>query len=92
MNEGPTRLFPPGVKGDPPNALTEPNDVVTDPSNGDVRGREPYETLQASPAVISAWPRFIDTPRHVLSLRRQVGRWRHIVGLQISPNTGRVDV
>src|SRR5207344_2335558 len=26
----------PGVRGNPPNALTDPTDVVTDPSNGDV--------------------------------------------------------
>jgi DNA-binding beta-propeller fold protein YncE len=29
-------LGKPGVKGNPPDALTEPTDVVTDPSNGDV--------------------------------------------------------
>ena len=29
-------LGKPGVKGNPPEALTEPTDVVTDPSNGDV--------------------------------------------------------
>jgi sugar lactone lactonase YvrE len=29
-------LGTPGMKGNPPQALTEPNDVVTDPGNGDV--------------------------------------------------------
>jgi DNA-binding beta-propeller fold protein YncE len=29
-------LGKPGVKGNPPDALTEPTDIVTDPSNGDV--------------------------------------------------------
>ncbi len=29
-------LGKPGVKGDPPEALTEPTDVLTDPANGDV--------------------------------------------------------
>ena len=29
-------LGKPGVKGNPPEALTEPTDVVTDPSNGDI--------------------------------------------------------
>ncbi len=36
-------LGKPGVRGDPPEALTDPADVVTDPGNGDVYvAREPY--------------------------------------------------
>src|SRR4030095_9398776 len=35
----------PGVKGDPPDALTEPNDVVTDPSNGDVYVAESHTNV-----------------------------------------------
>src|SRR5262245_13682175 len=33
----------PGVKGDPPDALTEPKDVVTDPTNGDVYVAESHQ-------------------------------------------------
>ena len=29
-------LGKPGVRGNPPDALTDPNDVVTDPGNGDI--------------------------------------------------------
>ena len=36
----------PGVKGDPPDALTEPNDVVTDPSNGDVYVAESHTNVE----------------------------------------------
>jgi DNA-binding beta-propeller fold protein YncE len=36
----------PGVKGDPPDALTEPNDVVTDPSNGDVYVVESHTNVE----------------------------------------------
>ena len=32
-------LGTPGVRGNPPDALTDPNDVVTDPDNGDEIGR-----------------------------------------------------
>jgi len=35
----------PGVKGDPPDALTEPNDVITDPSNGDVYVAESHTNV-----------------------------------------------
>ncbi len=38
-------LGTPGVKGDPPNALTEPNDVTTDPSNGDVYVAESHTNV-----------------------------------------------
>jgi hypothetical protein len=38
-------LGTPGVKGDPPDALTEPNDVVTDPSNGDVYVAESHTNV-----------------------------------------------
>ena len=38
-------LGTPGVKGDPPHALTEPNDVVTDPSNGDVYVAESHTNV-----------------------------------------------
>ena len=36
----------PGVKGDPPDALTEPNDVVTDPGNGDVYVAESHTNVE----------------------------------------------
>ena len=36
----------PGVKGDPPDALTEPNDVITDPSNGDVYVAESHTNVE----------------------------------------------
>lgn len=36
----------PGVKGDPPDALTEPNEVVTDPSNGDVYVAESHTNVE----------------------------------------------
>ena len=39
-------LGKPGVKGDPPDALTEPNDVVTDPSNGDVYVAESHMNVE----------------------------------------------
>ncbi len=38
-------LGTPGVKGDPPDALTEPNDVVTDPGNGDVYVAESHTNV-----------------------------------------------
>jgi DNA-binding beta-propeller fold protein YncE len=38
-------LGTPGVKGDPPHALTEPNDVVTDPGNGDVYVAESHTNV-----------------------------------------------
>ena len=36
----------PSVKGDPPDALTEPNDVITDPSNGDVYVAESHTNVE----------------------------------------------
>ena len=39
-------LGKPGVKGDPPDALTEPNDVITDPSNGDVYVAESHTNVE----------------------------------------------
>src|SRR5499426_2043591 len=39
-------LGKPGVKGDPPDALTEPNDVVTDPTNGDVYVAESHTNVE----------------------------------------------
>jgi DNA-binding beta-propeller fold protein YncE len=39
-------LGKPGVKGEPPDALTEPNDVVTDPSNGDVYVAESHTNVE----------------------------------------------
>lgn len=35
-----------GMKGDPPDALTEPNDVVTDPSNGDIYVAESHTNVE----------------------------------------------
>ena len=39
-------LGKPGVKGNPPEALTEPTDVVTDPANGDVYVAESHTDVQ----------------------------------------------
>src|SRR4029079_1271201 len=39
-------LGKPGVKGDPPEALTEPNDVVTDPTNGDIYVAESHTNVE----------------------------------------------
>jgi DNA-binding beta-propeller fold protein YncE len=44
-------LGTPGVKGDPPAALTEPTDVVTDPTNGDVYVAESH-TAVTDPALV----------------------------------------
>ncbi len=41
----------PGVHGDPPNALTDPTDVVTDPANGDVYIAESHTDV-SSPTLI----------------------------------------
>jgi len=39
-------LGKPGVKGNPPDALTEPNDVVTDPANGDIYVAESHTNVE----------------------------------------------
>ena len=39
-------LGQPGVKGNPPNALTEPTDVVTDPGNGDIYVAESHTDVE----------------------------------------------
>jgi sugar lactone lactonase YvrE len=39
-------LGTPGVRGNPPNALTDPNDVVTDPDNGDVYVAESHTNVE----------------------------------------------
>ena len=39
-------LGKPGVKGNPPEALTEPTDVVTDPNNGDVYVAESHTDVE----------------------------------------------
>jgi DNA-binding beta-propeller fold protein YncE len=39
-------LGTPGVRGDPPNALTEPNDVITDPANGDIYVAESHTSVE----------------------------------------------
>ncbi|HEX3484492.1 MAG TPA: 6-bladed beta-propeller, partial [Micropepsaceae bacterium] len=41
-------LGKPGVKGNPPEALTEPTDVVTDPGNGDVYVSESHTDVEDS--------------------------------------------
>src|SRR5262245_15891243 len=45
-------LGKPGVKGNPPEALTEPTDVLTDPSNGDVYVAESHTNV-ADPALVA---------------------------------------
>jgi DNA-binding beta-propeller fold protein YncE len=44
-------LGKPGVKGNPPEALTEPTDVVTDPANGDVYVSESHTDVE-DPALV----------------------------------------
>jgi DNA-binding beta-propeller fold protein YncE len=39
-------LGKPGVRGNPPDALTDPNDVVTDPENGDVYVAESHTNVE----------------------------------------------
>jgi sugar lactone lactonase YvrE len=39
-------LGKPGVKGSPPDALTEPNDVATDPANGDIYVAESHSNVE----------------------------------------------
>ncbi len=39
-------LGKPGVKGNPPEALTEPTDVVTDPANGDIYVAESHTNVE----------------------------------------------
>ena len=39
-------LGKPGVKGNPPDALTEPTDVTTDPSNGDIYVAESHTNVE----------------------------------------------
>jgi DNA-binding beta-propeller fold protein YncE len=39
-------LGTPGVRGNPPDALTDPNDVVTDPSNGDIYVAESHTNVE----------------------------------------------
>jgi DNA-binding beta-propeller fold protein YncE len=39
-------LGKPGVKGNPPDALTEPTDVVTDPANGDIYVAESHTNVE----------------------------------------------
>ena len=36
----------PGVRGNPPDALTDPNDVVTDPGNGDIYVAESHSNVE----------------------------------------------
>ncbi len=46
-------LGKPGVRGNPPEALTDPNDVVTDPENGDVYVAESHTNVE-DPKLIGA--------------------------------------
>ena len=39
-------LGKPGVRGNPPDALTDPNDVVTDPENGDIYVAESHTNVE----------------------------------------------
>src|SRR4051812_44861938 len=39
-------LGTPGVRGNPPGALTDPNDVVTDPANGDIYVAESHTNVE----------------------------------------------
>ena len=45
------RLGKPGVRGNPPEALTDPTDVVTDPRNGDVYVAESHTDVTAADLV-----------------------------------------
>jgi DNA-binding beta-propeller fold protein YncE len=44
-------LGKPGVKGNPPDALTEPSDVLTDPGNGDIYVAESHTNVE-DPALV----------------------------------------
>ena len=39
-------LGKPGVRGNPPDALTDPNDLVTDPDNGDIYVAESHTNVE----------------------------------------------
>src|SRR5262249_52556315 len=48
-------LGTPGVRGNPPEALTDPNDVVTDPDNGDVYGAESHTSVDDPTLIGRIW-------------------------------------
>lgn len=60
-------LGKPGVKGNPPDALTEPTDVVTDPGNGDVYVAESHTDV-TDPALVGRISVFDKNGRFLRSL------------------------
>jgi DNA-binding beta-propeller fold protein YncE len=62
-------LGKPGVKGDPPEALTEPNDVITDPKNGDIYVAESHTNVQ-DPQLVSRISVFDKTGRFLRTIGR----------------------
>ncbi len=58
----------PGVRGNPPDALTDPSDVVTDPANGDIYVAESHTDV-ASPTLIAR-----------ISVFDRTGRFLRVIG------------
>lgn len=62
-------LGKPGVKGDPPDALTEPTDVLTDPGNGDVYVSESHTDVR-DPALVGRISVFDKDGRYLRTIGR----------------------
>ena len=62
-------LGKPGVKGDPPDALTEPTDVVTDPGNGDIYVAESHTDV-TDPALVGRISVFASNGRFLRTIGR----------------------
>ncbi len=60
-------LGKPGVKGNPPEALTEPTDVVTDPTNGDIYVAESHTDVE-DPALVGRISVFDRTGKFLRSI------------------------
>ena len=62
-------LGKPGVKGNPPDALTEPNDVITDPDNGDIYIAESHTNVE-DPQLVARISIFDKSGRFLRSIGR----------------------
>jgi len=62
-------LGKPGVRGNPPDALTDPNDVVTDPGNGDIYVAESHGDV-ADPNLVARISVFDKNGRFLRSIGR----------------------
>ena len=60
-------LGKPGTKGNPPEALTEPTDVVTDPANGDIYVAESHTDVE-DPALVGRISVFDRTGKYLRSI------------------------